>query len=261
MNHYTFHAGDYLSATKHLSWEEDCAHRRLLDAYYTGGGPLPADLRAVYRLVMATTVSQREAVQVVLQEFFDRTDDGWLNRRADAEIALMRDRQQKQRDKAKKRWNGAEKPQPVAAGPAAHKQNAVAAQDDRDIQHTSPAERASAASVAWALKRAGLQRSNPDHPKLLELTGAGATKAHFLDAWADAKAKDSADAFDYVLGVVEGRLRDAAMAAARVGKIAAESADLGLPAPIERNSMIVDVDLHTAAIVVTPESLSSGGTE
>jgi uncharacterized protein YdaU (DUF1376 family) len=109
VNYYPFHIGDYLSATRHLSWEEDAAYRRLLDTYYTTEKPLPTDLRGVCRLVLATTDGQREAVRVVLEEFFALTDAGWVNGRADAEIANMRERQQKQRDKANKRWH---KPQP-----------------------------------------------------------------------------------------------------------------------------------------------------
>lgn len=70
MNYYPFHIGDYLSATRHLSWEEDAAYRRLLDTYYTNEKPLPSELRAVCRLVLATTESQREAVKTVLEEFF-----------------------------------------------------------------------------------------------------------------------------------------------------------------------------------------------
>lgn len=104
MNYYPFHIGDYLSATRHLSWDEDCAYRRLLDTYYTTEGALPADLRAVCRLVLATTAEQRAAVEIVLQEFFERTDDGWINTRADKEIEVMRGKQEKQRERANKRW-------------------------------------------------------------------------------------------------------------------------------------------------------------
>lgn len=104
MNYYPFHIGDYASATRHLSWDEDLAYRRLLDVYYTTEKPLPGDLRQVCRLVLATTDAQREAVEVVLAEFFELTDDGWMSARADVEIATMRDKQQKQRDKANKRW-------------------------------------------------------------------------------------------------------------------------------------------------------------
>lgn len=78
MNYYPFHIGDYVSATRHLSWEEDAAYRRLLDTYYTTEKPLPLETRQVCRLVLATTEAQREAVQTVLEEFFQRTEDGWI---------------------------------------------------------------------------------------------------------------------------------------------------------------------------------------
>ena len=99
MNYYPFHIGDYLSATRHLTWTEDAAYRRLLDTYYTTEKPLPSELRAVCRLVLATTDEQREAVQVVLSEFFELTSAGWINVRADAEIDSMRVKQSAQEDK------------------------------------------------------------------------------------------------------------------------------------------------------------------
>jgi uncharacterized protein YdaU (DUF1376 family) len=96
--------GDYATATRHLSWDEDAAYRRLLDAYYTREAPLPADMRQVFRLVVAASQEQREAVETVLNEFFELTDEGWVNRRADREIDAMREKQQKQRDKANAMW-------------------------------------------------------------------------------------------------------------------------------------------------------------
>ncbi len=99
MNYFPFHIGDYVSATRHLTWAEDAAYRRLLDTYYTTEKPLPAELRAVCRLVLASTDEQREAVRVVLDEFFELTDFGWINTRADAEIDSMRVKQSAQEDK------------------------------------------------------------------------------------------------------------------------------------------------------------------
>ena len=128
MNYYPFHIGDYLSATRHLSWEEDAAYRRLLDTYYTSEKPLPTDLRAVCRLVLATTESQREAVRVVLEEFFELTDAGWINSRADSEIEAMREKQQKQRDKANKRWHKPEAEHGNAPAMPQHKESDAAAQ-------------------------------------------------------------------------------------------------------------------------------------
>ena len=69
MNYYPFHIGDYASATRHLSWEEDLAYRRLLDWCYTSEKPLPNDIAKVCRLVVATTDAQRVAVETVLSEF------------------------------------------------------------------------------------------------------------------------------------------------------------------------------------------------
>jgi uncharacterized protein YdaU (DUF1376 family) len=139
MNYYPFHIGDYLSATRHLSWEEDAAYRRLLDTYYTNEKPLPGDLRAVCRLVLATTESQREAVRVVLEEFFRKTDEGWINTRADAEIEAMRSKQQKQREKANKRWAKPETEHGNASAmPQHHEIDAAASNAHADAMPPTP---------------------------------------------------------------------------------------------------------------------------
>lgn len=87
MNFYKHHIGDYAQATGHLSFVEDAAYSRMLRKYYAEEKPLPADLKAVQRLVGARTREEREAVDVVLQEFFTLQDDGWHNKRADAELS------------------------------------------------------------------------------------------------------------------------------------------------------------------------------
>jgi uncharacterized protein YdaU (DUF1376 family) len=139
VNYYPFHIGDYLSATRHLSWEEDAAYRRLLDTYYTTEKPLPADLRSVCRLVLAQTDTQREAVRIVLEEFFELTEFGWINHRADVEIDAMRDKQQKQREKANKRW---QKPREelgnAPAVPQHTKDDAAASNTNADAMPPTP---------------------------------------------------------------------------------------------------------------------------
>jgi uncharacterized protein YdaU (DUF1376 family) len=93
MNYYAFHIGDYAGATRHLSWDEDMAYRRMLDAYYTREAPLPADRRALYRLVGAGDKRQREAVDAVLAEFFTQdADGGWRNQRCEEELAVAEER-------------------------------------------------------------------------------------------------------------------------------------------------------------------------
>ena len=106
MNFYPFHIGDYASATRHLSWDEDMAYRRMLDAYYTREAPLPADRKAVYRLVGANDKRKRDAVDAVLVEFFVESEAGWSNARCDEEIASAAE---KAVERSAKRDNEAER--------------------------------------------------------------------------------------------------------------------------------------------------------
>lgn len=105
MNFYPFHIGDYASATRHLTWEEDLAYRRLIDAYYTREEPIPLDKRQAYRLVCASTDEQRQAVDSVLGEFFIETGQGYTHKRCDEEIAVKIAKSEKAARSAKARWD------------------------------------------------------------------------------------------------------------------------------------------------------------
>lgn len=93
MNYYEHHLGDYAEATAHLSFIEDAAYSRLIRKYYAMERPLPADLKAVQRLVGARSDEEREAISAVLEEFFTLQDDGWHNHRCDEEIGKFRKKQ------------------------------------------------------------------------------------------------------------------------------------------------------------------------
>lgn len=105
MNYYEHHIGDYAQATAHLSFVEDAAYSRLIRKYYAEEKPLPADLKAVQRLVGARTKEERQAVSDILDEFFELEADGWHNKRCDAEIARYRGKQDKARASAEARWS------------------------------------------------------------------------------------------------------------------------------------------------------------
>lgn len=181
MNFYPFHIGDYLSATRHLSWEEDAAYRRLLDVYYTTERALPADLRACCRLVLATTDSQREAVRVVLEEFFTLTPEGWFNRRVDAELNNLRQRQEKQRDKANKRWhkpqsasgNAGDVPQSASGNATASQTDAAASKADATAMPPVPVP----VPINTPLPPKGVDP--PEKPRVSETPGF----ARFWEAW------------------------------------------------------------------------------
>lgn len=105
MNYYEHHLGDYLRDTVHLSMLEDAAYRRLLDAYYTREGALPVDARECCKLARAATKAERDAVRRVLEQFFQLEEDGYHQRRADAEIARFKDKQRKARASAAAGWS------------------------------------------------------------------------------------------------------------------------------------------------------------
>lgn len=82
MHYYNFNIGDYIKHTMHLSPEEDLCYRRLLDLYYDTEQPIPIDIPRVSRRIRLAS----EIVESVLKEFFEITEEGYRNRRADAEI-------------------------------------------------------------------------------------------------------------------------------------------------------------------------------
>ena len=85
MHYFQFNIGDYASHTRHLSLHEDLAYRRLLDAYYLREKPFPKEVEAVARLIsMSDCLTD---VERVLNEFFQQSKVGWVNKRADEEIS------------------------------------------------------------------------------------------------------------------------------------------------------------------------------
>lgn len=92
MNFYQHHIGDYASLTGHLTPMEDLAYRRALERYYKTEAPLELDTKRVARLLRLAEYP--EAVELVLQEFFVQTPEGWRNQRADEEIERMQEKQE-----------------------------------------------------------------------------------------------------------------------------------------------------------------------
>ena len=87
MNFYRRFIGDIQRKTGHLSCTEMGVYDRLLDHYYALEAPLPADVDACCRIARAMTKDERKAVQTVLSEFFALTEKGYVQGRADQEIA------------------------------------------------------------------------------------------------------------------------------------------------------------------------------
>lgn len=77
MNYYTYHIGDYRTATAHLTLEEDATYKRLLDYQYDKEHAIPDDPAVMARRLRST----EKLVAAMLAEFFVKTDEGWVNKR------------------------------------------------------------------------------------------------------------------------------------------------------------------------------------
>ena len=85
MHYYQFNIGDYASHTRNLSLLEDLAYRKLLDEYYLHEHPLNGSITDVARQIGMK--DYQDEVGFVLKTFFTDTDEGWVNKRADRQIA------------------------------------------------------------------------------------------------------------------------------------------------------------------------------
>lgn len=79
---YKFYLGDYITHTAYLSDAEDLAYRRLLDFYYISEKEIPLDTESVARKIRLDL----DVTESVLNEFFDKTENGYFHSRCDSEI-------------------------------------------------------------------------------------------------------------------------------------------------------------------------------
>ena len=89
MHYYQFNIGDYASHTRYLTPMQDLIYRRLLDLYYLQEKPIPEDNPSQYIGLNECSTD----VQRVLNDYFILTPKGWINKRADEQIAEYKNKQ------------------------------------------------------------------------------------------------------------------------------------------------------------------------
>lgn len=104
MHAYYHHIGDYRKDTAHLSLVEHGIYRQLLDTYYTDEKPLTLDHTKLMRSHSVRTADEVRAFENVLQDFFDRTEAGYVHKRCESEIAQFKAKSGKASESAKARW-------------------------------------------------------------------------------------------------------------------------------------------------------------
>lgn len=102
MHYYQHHIGDYLSATTHLTLLEHGAYLRLMMLYYQNECALDAN---AFRMICARSAEEIQAAETVLAEFFEKTENGWIHRRCDEEIANFHSKSTKASASARARWD------------------------------------------------------------------------------------------------------------------------------------------------------------
>jgi len=85
MKHYPHHISDFNNATRHLSRVERSLYRDLVELYYETEKPLPLDVQALCRRIVANECSTD--VERLLNEFFTQTPVGWYHERCEEEIS------------------------------------------------------------------------------------------------------------------------------------------------------------------------------
>lgn len=219
MNFFKLYIGDYQRDTAHLSVTEHGAYLLMLQHYYATEKPLPTG-KALHRMLRAQDKAEREAIDAVASQFWRETDRGLVNDRADVEItkagaqadtnrAIAQAREAKRkaaREGNERSTNRATNDQPNHSQTPDTRLSSISTESTSTEVAPDPTP---AARVCLALKAHGI-RGNPSHPLLQALVEAGATPQEFADAAQSAQGK--ADPFAYLLGVVQGRRRDAAAA-------------------------------------------------
>ena len=232
MNYYKHHLGDYAAATRHLSLLEHGIYRCLIDIYYISEAPLPKDLRAICRLVCARSKDEREAVELILEEFFLPTDNGWRNSRCDLEIEAAQAKSEKNREIGKRGGRPRKTDnqtvsennpdgfqddnQTVSENNPSHKPLANSHKPvNPKSEHPDESERGSAladpsptAQVCIGLKAMGYGDTNPHDFELVALLKAGMTPGEIISVGQEFRGQGKR--FRYVLKTAEGRRRDAA---------------------------------------------------
>lgn len=100
MHYYQFNIGDYKSHTDYLSPIEDLAYRRMLDLCYLHEKPLPKTANEVARKIgLRDHVIE---VELVLNDFFENTEDGYVNFRVNEEIEAYKAKADSARNNGKK---------------------------------------------------------------------------------------------------------------------------------------------------------------
>jgi uncharacterized protein YdaU (DUF1376 family) len=81
MHYYKFNIADWSLGTAHLSLVEEAVYFRLINFYYDSESPIPLETQSVFRRLRMA--SESVIAQQIIDEFFTKTDKGYIHERCD----------------------------------------------------------------------------------------------------------------------------------------------------------------------------------
>jgi len=126
MHYYEHNIADYRKDTMVLSLLEHGIYRQMLDTYYLDEQPLTLDDAKLMRSHCIRSADEMQAFKNVLQDYFVRTDDGYIHTRCDKVITAYHGKSSKARDSANARW---------AKGSSERNANALPTQSEGNANH------------------------------------------------------------------------------------------------------------------------------
>lgn len=233
MNFYKRYVGDIQRDTGHLSLAEFGAYDRLLDHYYATEMPLPADIDACCRIARAMTKDERKSVINILSQYFHLTEQGYVQKRADKEIAeakpamvaarlngIKGGRPKKDKKETQEKPNGFSENNPSETQresspepePDYELSNSECKSDVvPDNQNQKTHTQTQIGLIAEGLTSIGMIPFNPQLPKFTALVDAGATVDEFVSTALEKKGTDKFN-FSYLLTTMTNRRQEAAAA-------------------------------------------------
>lgn len=118
MHYFQFQIKEWMANTSHLTLEEEAIYLRLINWYYDSERPIPIENKLILRKLRLD--DRIVNVQDILEEFFCKTDNGWIHKRCDIEIAKYHSMAEAGKKGALKRWAGHTPPIPTPLGSHTH---------------------------------------------------------------------------------------------------------------------------------------------
>lgn len=214
VHYYSKNIADFNNATRHLTRLERSLYSDAIELYYDTEKPLTNDLNKLNRLLLAHTQEEKDALIVVLNEFFILTDDGYTNKRCDEEIQAFQAKSNKAKESINKRWNNERNTNVLPTYNEGNTNQEPITNNHKPLNKTHTvedltiAEPTLAASVCFSMKEQGLVDINPINPTFLALINAGASREEFIHA--ASQAKNGGKGFSYAIGIVKKQREEAA---------------------------------------------------